>query len=303
MQLIYDGKDITDAVEIQVADIMDNAGGIADSVEIHFDDPKGVWSQWEPKKNDKIQLNNDSNNSGIMHVDELEQQRGIFVVKALSIPQEAKTTHTKGWEEVRFLEIANEIASKYGFKLETYGIQNHLYNRVDQYEQADFVFLAHRCALEGYMLKITDGKVVIYDEKYMESLTPVRTINADEFDGNYSFKSISTGIYGSCKITHGNIYYTFKPSNVYGPQLNVPDVYISSQGEAERYSKGLLRFRNKYENVGYIKVELDPTIAAGNTIQIQGVGLSDGKYFCNQVTHKLVDNKTVLRLRKPLEGY
>jgi len=303
MQLIYEGQDITGAVEIKKADIVDNAGGMADSLELWFDDPQGFWSQWKPQKNHKVRLKESGFDSGLMYVDELEQQRGLFIIRALSVPQEAKTDNTKAWESVRFMELATEISGKYGFGLQIYGVQNHLYDRVDQVEQADFEFLAWRCLLEGYSLKITDGKVIIFAERYMESQAPVKTIYKEQLDGDYSFRSKSTEIYGACRISYGNISYEFRPLGTSGPTLKITDIYVSSQGEAERFSQSLLRSKNKYAQLGYCTIELDPGLAAGNMIQIQGVGMADGKHLCWQVIHRLVGKKTFLRLRRPVEGY
>lgn len=303
MRIIYEGVDITETVEVKKADIIDNAGGVADSIELWFDDPQGFWSQWHPQKNHKVQLKEGGFDSGIMYVDELEQKRGLFIIRALSIPQEAKTDRIKSWENIRFMELATEIASKYGLSLETYGIQNHLYQRVDQYEQADFEFLAWRCMLEGYALKITGGKAIIYSERYIESQPPAKTLYIEQFDGDYSFRTKSTGIFGACKVSYESISYEFRAAGTLGPTLQFTDIYVSSQGEAERFAKNLLRAKNKYEHTGYCAIELDPGIAAGTMLQVAGVGLADGKYFCEQAIHKLVEGKTVLRLRRPIEDY
>lgn len=304
MRIIYEGKDITNLVNINKADFTDNAGSFADSLDIQFDDPEGIWSRWKPKKNDKVEINHGSFKSGLMFIDELEQQRGMFKVRALSVPQESKSCNTQVWEAVRFMEFASEIAARYGFKLETYGTDNCLYGRVDQFEKADFQFLSDRCLLEGYMLKVTDGKVCIYSEAYMEGMAAAKTISLQQFDGSYDFRNTSTGIYNSCSISCGSIKARFVPSAApAGAVLKYTDIYIASQGEGERYAKNLLRAQNKYESTGRCSVELDSALAAGNSINIKGVGLADGKYFCSQVTHKFMDKKTTLKLRKPLEGY
>lgn len=304
MQILYESSDITNLVNINKADFTDNSGGIADSLDIQFCDPEGIWSRWKPKKNDKIEIRQDNFKSGLMFIDELEQQRGMFKIRALSIPQEAKSCNTQAWEAVRFMEFAVEIAARYGFKLETYGTDNHLYNRVDQFQKADFEFLADRCLLEGYMLKITDSKVVIYSEPYLEGIEAVKTVTLDQLDGPYSFKNTSIGIYSSCSIACGQLKSQYKPSVApIGAVLKYKDIYVSSQGEGERYARNLLRARNKYENLGRCTIELDTTLAAGNSIDIAGIGLADGKYFCSQAVHRFMDKKTVLKLRKPLEGY
>ncbi|MGI5839281.1 MAG: phage late control D family protein [bacterium] len=303
MQLIYQGKDITSAVEISRADIIDNSGGIADSIELQFNDPQSIWSQWQPQKGDRLQLREAGFDSGLMYVDELWQTNGVFAVRALSIPQTAKTPNTQAWEAVRFLEFATELAARHGFRLETYGITNHLYDRVDQVDEADFSFLAGRCRLEGYMLKLTDGKAVIYDERHMEAQAPVRTCTAGQLDGPYQFRDRVTDVFGACRLNYGSISYEFTAPGIAGPILKVNDIHVASLGEAERFAKGLLRSKNKYEMAGSLAVELDPGVAAGNTIGIQGVGMADGIHFCETVIHHLVAKKTVLKVRRPLEGY
>lgn len=302
MQLICQGKDITGAVEIKKADIIDNAGGMADSVEIHFADPLGYWSQWEPQKNDRLELRQDGFRSGTMFVDELEQQRGVFIIQALSIPQEAKTEYSKAWNDVRFLEFAGEIARKYGFQLKVYGIQNHHYKRVDQLEQTDLIFLLHRCQLEGYMLKVNGQSIIIYDERFMESRAPAKIIHQSELDGRYSFKQKSTGTFGSCQVQYAGIRAEYR-SETPGPVLKKSDLYMSSQGEAGRFARNLLRATNKEGQPGYCTIALATDIAAGNMVEMKGMGLADGRHFVSQAIHRLAEKKTFLRLRRPLEGY
>ncbi|HEX9063201.1 MAG TPA: hypothetical protein VF941_23760, partial [Clostridia bacterium] len=91
-----------------------------------------------------------------------------------------------------------------------------------------------------------------------------------------------------------------------GPILKITDLQVFSQGEAERYSKNILRDFNKRESSGSCTIAFDAGIGAGNCVQISGVGFVDGKYFCEQVTHTFGQNnkgKTGLKLRKVLEGY
>jgi len=302
MQLIYEGKDITGVVDIQSADIVGNAGGNSDSLDIRFNDTKGIWSRWKPQKNHTLQFTSNGLTSGLMYVDEIKQQRGIFTIRALSIPQKAKTENTKAWENVRFLEFAQEMATKNGFTLKTYGIENNLYKRIDQYEKADFEFLDSRCKLEGCILKLFNKNAIIYKEKYMEDQAYVKTIYIDQFDGPFEFTSKSTGIYGSSRLSYNDIKYEYNPG-LLGPMLKITDVTVDNLAEAERYTKNLLRLENKTENTGYFTINIDVSISAGSTINVSGVGMADGRYIITQSVHKIVSKKTFLRVRKPLGGY
>lgn len=300
--------DITDEIKIHKADITDNAGGIADSTELVFSDTEGLWSKWKPQKGDKIEVKKDGFFSGIMYIWHIEQQRGLFILKSCSLPLSSKTKNTKSWENIRFLNLSNEIAVKYGFKLETYNIQDYFYERIDQVEQTDFDLLAFRCMLEGYMLKICNKKIIIYDEEYQEQQSSAYTINYEDIDGNYNFKTISAGLFSSCILSCSNyrgiLKSEFKPALApVGPALVINNIYASNQGEINRFARGLLRSENKKETTGKLQIEYNPGLAAGCNTNVSGIGLFDGKYFIETITHKLVDGKSFIKLRKPLEGY
>ncbi|KPU42155.1 phage late control protein D [Oxobacter pfennigii] len=303
MQLMYEDSNILGAVELNKADITDSAGGRADSMELIFND-SDTWSRWNPKKNDRIQIIDSGFDTGVMYADELEQRSGLFIIRALPFPQSVKERNTKGWENVRFTEIVREITNKHGFKLQAFGIEDHFYNRIDQNEQADLKFLSFRCILEGYVLKISAGKVIIYNESYMENQASARTINKNEFDGRYKFLSTSTHIYAGCRLTYGNYKSNYMPANApAGPILKLSNIQVTSQTEADRYARNLLRFYNKHEYTGSFTIKKDAGLAAGVNTNITGLGMSDGKYFLSSVVHRLVEGKTSINARRVLEGY
>ncbi len=304
MQIIYQGKDITNSVEVKSASITDNAGGVADSVDITFADTDKLWGKWSPQKNDTVQIKHEGFDSGVMFVDELQQERGIYTIRALSIPQSAKSENTKTWEEVRFLELALDCCKNNGFTLQTYGVENQLYERVDQIDTPDFAFLSQRCLLEGYVLKLTNNKAVIYSEKHFESLTSAKTIYIEGVYGNYKYCNSSRGIYQSCRITYGNFKFEYVPNNApSGPILKVNKIPVYSVAEAERYSMNMLRYHNKHEIELKFATEIEVGVAAGNVVTITSFGILDGAYFVHKLIHDVVNKKTYYTLRKKLEGY
>ncbi|BAE83964.1 phage late control D family protein [Desulfitobacterium hafniense] len=301
MQLIYEGVDITADIEIRRAYLIDNAGGEFDSIELCVNDPKGLWSQWKPEKNHTIQIKESGFDSGVMYADEISQRRGTISIKALPVKQEAKTEFTRAWDNVRFLEIAQEIAGRQGLRLTTYDIQNHFYNRVDQLQQSDLQFLSFRCLIEGYCLKVSNGKLIVFNESVMEAQAPSVTLIPDDIDGDFVFKNKSNQIYGACRVV--NTLYPFEFKSGHGPTLKIDKLNPGSLGESERYSKALLRSKNKYEKTFSGLIRLDPGIAAGSTLQLKNFGLANGNYYAYQVIHRFKEKCTELRLRAPLEGY
>jgi uncharacterized protein len=309
MQIIYNGTDITSSVHPTKALVTDRSGGKPDSISLQFSDTEGIWSKWKPAKGDTLQVKDSGLDSGLMFIDEISQVAGKFGLAALSIPQESKTARSQGWEAVRFMEFATQIGSRYGFAVKTYGVTNHLYERVDQIEEPDFSFLATRCSFEGYALKINDRSIVIYDEAAQEKTAPdphLAVIQQSGINGNFEFVNKSVDIYGKCIVrgqTMGEyIEGEFAAADIAGPTL-VKRLYVSNKAEANRWAKGSLRGSNKYMITGALSIDLNTNYAAGTTVQVSETGMFDGVYFIDSLVHDLINNRTRLKMRKPLEGY
>lgn len=308
MNIIYNDTDITTNVQPLKLRLIDHAGGKPDSIAAVFADTDGRWSKWRPTKNDRIRVLQDGYDSGVMFIDHIAQRPGQIDIKALSIPQTAKTARTQGWENIRLLEIATEIANRYGFRLQTYNVINHLYRRVDQTEEADFAFLSARCELEGYALKINDRTLVIYDER-AEEQKPANPQKAsirlsDMIDFEFADKSVD--IYGKCVVRSqaagGLIVAEHADRTINGPTLT-RSLYAADLAEAMRWARGILRSYNKHRVIGKFITELRPGFAAGSSVIIQDVGMFDGQYFVDSLIHDLIQGRTRFTVRRPLEGY
>ncbi|MCR4436157.1 MAG: hypothetical protein QHH06_10290 [Clostridiales bacterium] len=308
MQLLYAGTDITDSVRILKADIHDTAGGEADSVDVLLSDTDKLWRAWAPVKGDVLEVKQAGFTSGAMFIYFIQGFRGKFVLKAKSIPLEAKTPRTRTWENIRFIGFVGDIARNYGFEFDTYNIDNWLYDRLDQVEIPDLQFLAQRCNMEGYCLKVNNRKIIVYKESALEARPPVLSLSLNNLIGDYGFYTISEGLFSSCLVryldNHGSLVnYQYTPANApAGPVLKA-NIRAASQSEAQRYAQGLLRGKNKWETWGDIAIKLNTSIAAGNTLDMTGLQMFSGKYFVHSCTHQFLNDKTVLRIRKILEGY
>lgn len=308
MELVYNNIDITKDISILNATILDNSGGKADSVDLTFSDTKKLWRKWGVQKGDTLILSKDGFSSGLMYVDDFNMSRGKFTIRGISVPLKSKSNISKSWENIRFKELASQLASELGLTLETYGIIDYTYDRLDMINKTNLQYLNDICILEGYSLKITNNKAIIYDENLFEQSTTVDDITEDRIIGDYSFNTISNSLYSSCTVecfssNNNLIRYKFSPANApIGSDLKVA-LRVVNQGEAERYARGLLRNSNKNETTGSFFIKLNTNIAATNTVNLNGFGVFDGKYFIDSIKHKLTNGKSHLKVRKVLEGY
>ena len=307
MNILYEGKDITHSAEVKRADICDNANGVADSIDLMFTNTKNQWSDWKPQKGDSIIVKHEGFTSGKTFIRAWEQCPGEFSIKATSAPLVARSNETRVWEGIRFSKLSGDIASALGLEVQMFSVKDWTYDRVEQREERGLKLLQRLCIREGYALKITDSKVVIYDERTFEQYPPAASIYSQELIGDYKFTSKSDKLYSKCTVrcitSNGQLLQAeYSAPGVIGGVLKITE-QVTSQAEAERFARAYLRYANKNETTGHICIKLNPNIAAGNTVEISGVGLADGIYFVEKAVHRLTLDKTLLMLRKPLEGY
>lgn len=307
MQLVYEGVDITENVSIMGANVTDCAGGRADTAEIRFSDTYGLWSKWKPQKGHTVELTEGGFTSGLMYLDELRQIPGAYLVKAISTPLTAKTNRTRSWKQVKFLEIATDVAKNLGLTLQA-NVTDHSYNWIWQNDETDLEFLNQIALREGYMVKVHAGKLLIYDERQLEVMVPQVTYSPEFCIGDWKYVDSANGLKASCKVaykdTTGKLTsYEFTVPGLLGGILKINDEYLSSIAEAERWSKGHLRLTNKNLCTMVMSVKLNTGLAGGSTVKLTGFGAADGDFYVEKAVHCLTDDITYMGLRRPLEGY
>jgi len=153
---------------------------------------------------------------------------------------------------------------------------------------------------------VYDGKLVVYDEAYMESQQPVDTITITPAN-DFEYRDEGTNAYGSAEAVNGGLTGTFAAPNGGDKVLRrILPFRMTDQSEADRFAKGLLRDANKNATVGTLWTgSLLRDYAAGSvvTLATEGVKSWDGTAFISRIRHDYVKTRSKLYLRKPLEGY
>ena len=306
MKLYYNGADIYNDVSVNYCVHEMFAEKQADMLVVRFNDPKGVWSKWNPAAGDTLRFTEGASNTGKMFVHSMKPENGLFTLRALSIPKSGATKNSRSWQGVRFLQLGNDIAKAHGLTFKYYGCKDQVYPYLKQENETDFAFYARLCMLECCQMLIFDGTLLVYNEQKFESQTPTGTLTVEE-NGQFSYSDTRASCYGSCVISSGSYSGKFtapgtKNTAVLRPSKPVP---VTSNAEAARFAKGLLRNANKYGHTGQFSKSLLPGYAAASLLNLktQKASAWDGAVFVYKVRHDFVGNKSTLYFREPLEGY
>lgn len=305
MNLYYNNVDIYGGVSLNYCVHEMYAEKQADGLVLRFNDTKGVWSKWQPAEGDAIRFKEGSSDTGKMFVHSMCSENGLFTIRALSLPISGKTKKSKSWEGVRFLQIANEIAKAHGLTFQNYGCTDQVYAYLVQDNETDFAFFSRLCTLEGCQMLIYDGRLLVYNEAYLEKQAAAGSVTIEQ-NGQFLYKDNRSAGYGSCVITCGDCSGSFTaPGTRSSAILRPAGIRVTSNGEASRFAKGLLRDANKYGRSGQFSKSLLTGYAAASLIKIKTPKASawDGTVFVYRVRHDYVKNRSTIYFRDILEGY
>lgn len=338
----YNQKDISVdlAAHLKGLSYTDNMSGEADTLDLTLEDKAGAWQgSWFPDKGatleatlntlnwESLSAGNASLRLGLFELDEIASNGypSEVQIRAVSIPSNNKLRgieRTRSWEKAELKIIANDIASGAGMELVYDTEENPTLERTEQTEQSDLSFLLALTKDHGLALKVTENKVVIFDEAKYETEEPKITIVKPgtfftQGKGiyvtdvlRYSLTNRSRDIFKACHVRyqHGKkkkiVEATFTdPDKKEGKTLEIRE-QVETIAEAERLAKKKLREKNCQEWTGSITVPGNLNLVAAVTVALYGFGKFDGSYIITRASHTVGSGyQTSIDFRRCLNGY
>lgn len=303
----------------------------ADEISITLKDPDGKWaSSWKPDGGEivrayilkgTIEGAEQTLYCGRFYVDSLRVSGSprVFELKAVSIPLNKpirRKIKSKAWEKVTLKAIAQAIAKDGGLRLLYDAQENPSYDREDQQRESDLKFLSRLCEDAGLSIKVTDERLVIFDQEYYEKKPAVKTFTLGKSQIlSWDFESSQSEKYKSCTVSYrdpkkkkkgsaggyklGNSKTAEKKGSnpaVMSYTYTDPDADENGQeyalkkraksiDEAKRLAKAKLRQLNMRSVTGNLSIIGDTAMVAGVVIRVVGFGSFDGNFIVEQASH------------------
>ena len=264
---------------------------------------------------------------GLFEIDEITSSGypSEVQIKAVSVPDNNTlrgTERSRSWEKAKLQVIANDIASAAGMALFWDTEENPVLDRAEQTEQSDLSFLYAICKDKGLALKISDKKIIVFDEAKYEAekakITIVKPGIIYKKESGMKYLFVGTGyslrtkirdIYAACRVNYqqgsskSNIEATYTVAGKKGKTLQVNE-QVESVAEALNLAKKRLREKNKDEVTGYLNMLGNFVLLSGVTVNLLGFGAFDGRYLITRASHDIGRGYTTnIDVRRCLNGY
>lgn len=209
------GQDVSQSVlpDLLSFTFSDKETGEADELRLTLKDETGKWAAtWKPDGGEVVDAylstgsGSDELHCGRFYVDSMSVSGAprTFEMQAVSTPLNQpirRKAITKAWESRTLRGIAEEIASGNGLQLFFDVEEDPQYDRRDQKEESNLAFLQRLCEDEGFSIKVTDQKIVIFDQRSYETKDPIKTITLGVSDVlSWSFSSQQSETYKTCVV-------------------------------------------------------------------------------------------------------
>lgn len=318
IKIVYQGKDISQDISAYLlsVDYSDNTGDESDEVSFTVEDTNGLWrSDWMPAKGDKLTMSIGYDDSmlecGTFTVDEIEMSGPPDVVSiralAASIASPLRTKNSKAYEKQSLRQIAQQIASTYGYRIVDNAnsakiLDEVIIDRITQSRQSDLSFLQRVAGEYGVMFSVRDTNLVFTSVYDVETAKANGTLDRTDLI-SYSVKDTAVAIYKEAKVKHkstktNKVVESNVPTKfIYDGENKGPDsksadtlevrVKSDNSKQAELKARAALHKANSKEREGSFTIPGNTQYVAGINFTLTGMGMMSGTWSITKSSHKI----------------
>ena len=214
--VIFNKVDISDEIAHSISSLnyTDNSKNAIDDLEIELENLDYRWlKEWYPDENAQLlvgiheELENETNflDLGTFYVDEPTFEDQKLTLKCLALPLDQNIRDQKNsvaWERVTLKELVMQIANKHEMNAELYA-ENVFFERLDQNKETDLAFINRVVKEIGLNMKVSDDKIIIFDDEEMEKNDTIEIFNIKDYRiRSFSLKKKNKEIYDKVEVSY-----------------------------------------------------------------------------------------------------
>lgn len=214
--VIFNKVDISDEIAHSISSLnyTDNSKNAIDDLEIELENLDYRWlKEWYPDEDAQLlvgiheELGNETNflDLGTFYVDEPTFEDQKLTLKCLALPLDQNIRDQKNsvaWEKVTLKELVMQIANKHEMNAELYA-ENVFFERLDQNKETDLAFINRVVKEIGLNMKVSDDKIIIFDDEEMEKNDTIEVFNIKDYRiRSFSLKKKNKEIYDKVEVSY-----------------------------------------------------------------------------------------------------
>lgn len=293
MDVIYEGKNISDDVDVKRCVHKDVSGGRRDMLDIEFE-YSNKWFGWQPQRDDKIRIELDGYSTGDLYVNTILPEHGRYRIIATGAKAAARRKAWASYEEKSLSAIMATCAAECGMEHGLYGISGgNVYPFIVRESEDGMAFLDRLLTLEGGRLKCLNGKLRGIGIEYAQGQAAGQTVELDstQMQARYIHREDIkyAGITVQTPYAKASAFDSSVGGGVHPIISTLPAL---DNAQAGRWARGLLLDHNRTAEVLELGMEYNAGMTALARIDIESSTDAAGEWVVDEVEHDFVILKT-----------
>ena len=302
LTLLYEGRDITDDVDIIECVCRDVSGGESDCLNLKVDHAD-KWFNWNTQKNERIQVLRSGYDTKTMYLNTIVPEDGAYRIFATASKSVPFPQRWQAFEKKTLAAIMGTCAGECGMGARQHGVSGGItYEYLLRDNMSAPVFMEKLVNREGAVLKTLNGNYTAIGVKYAQGLPAMHELelNDDQLDSQYVDRRDLSWASVQIKTMFGS--GIARDSNAKGQNRVLTDIPVDNDAMAYRWAKGILLMHNRQSEILNIEMDFNPGYTAMVRVDVKSNTDAAGQWLIHEVEQNLLDGRTKAKMYRCVNG-
>ena len=288
MNIYWQGVDITKYAHMRTCLMKDTAGERCDMLEIEFENAAG-WFSWEPEADNTVRVTHNGYDTGIMYLNTVVPEEGIFRILATSLPCKARRRAWRSYIGKSIEEIMRVCAVSSGMGYQIYGINGGtIIPYIQQENESCASFLARLLRMEGAVLKCVNGKYTAIGIEYAQNKEAGQAFDINLYQRDVTWYKSGAAL-KALRVKTPYCDATATDTGAVGcgtdRTMSVP---ARNNAQAGRWARGLLLSENRQCETLTMLSQFNAGFTAMARIDATGITPATGQWIVQDAEHDFI---------------
>lgn len=302
MQLYYEGVEISGQADIVSCVHRETSGGRCDTLEMELDHAD-AWFRWNPQVDDKIIAAMNGYQTGILYLNTVYPQNGMYRIIATSVPSAARRKANASYSNLTLTDLIESCAAECGMESGLYEMDGDIrYSYLLRSDASAAAFMNHLAEREGAAFKTAGGRFAMIGTRNMQATDAGQVIQIGTNQQGVTYIKREDKKWSALRILTPEFECMAQDAGAaHGNYITMTNIPATNEVEAGRWARGLLLTHNRKAEKLTVSSEFNAGFSAMARIDIASETEMSGAWIVDEVEHDMVAAKSVATMVRCVE--
>ena len=303
MELTWNGKDITNAVNITGCVHRDVSLGRCDSLELTLDHASR-WYSWNPEEDDEIIITSGGYSTGRMYLNTIIPDGDQYRILATSLKRAASRRAWASYTNTTLQGIVDKCAAECGMEGKLYGIDGGLkYPYILRQNEGAAAFLNRIGQWEGLAVKALNGALRGVSVALAQERNAEASIEITSKQDGVTYRRRDNTKYSMLTVQTPYGKATARDAEAKGNNSTIlTHLPAMDNAQAGRWARGMILMHNRQAEEMTLETALNLRLVAMTRVDVTGSTAMAGKWIVDESEHDLFNERSCVKFLRVIDS-